>query len=61
MYVNKYEVNITTDAAVMGLVILPDVNGRLLSISYVKPTSGGYDDGVDFDIVGEKSGVEILG
>ena len=60
MFVNKYEVNITTDESGDGVGYTPDVNGRVLSISYVKPTSGGYDDGVDFDIVGEKSGVEIL-
>lgn len=60
MYVNKYEVNITTDASGDGVGYTPDVNGRLLSISYVKPSSGGYAAGVDFDIVGETSGVEIL-
>lgn len=60
MFVNKYEVNITVDADGDGVGYTPDVNGRVLSISYVKPTSGGYADGVDFDIVGEKSGVVIL-
>lgn len=60
MFVNKYEVNITTDASGDGVGYTPDVNGRVLSISYVKPTSGGYAAGVDFDIVGETSGVEIL-
>ena len=60
MFVNKYEVDIITDASGDGVGYTPDVNGRLLSISYVKPTSGGYAAGVDIDIVGETSGVEIL-
>ena len=60
MFVNKYEVNITTDAEGDGVGYTPDVNGRVLSISYVKPTSGGYADGVDIDITGETSGVVIL-
>ena len=60
MYVNKYEVDITVDASGDGVGYTPDVNGRVLSISYIKPTSGGYADGVDFDIAGEKSGVVIL-
>lgn len=60
MHVNKYEVDITTDASGDGVGYTPDVNGRVLSISYVKPSSGGYAAGVDMDIVGETSGVVIL-
>lgn len=63
MYITKHTVVVTTDAegegAGTGVGYTPDVNGRVLAVSYVKPESGGYDAGVDFDIETELSKVEI--
>jgi hypothetical protein len=59
MYVTRHVVAITTAADGSGTGYTPDVNGRVLAISYVKPTTGGYADTVDFDIETELSTVKI--
>lgn len=59
MYVQQYVVPITTDTQGAGVGYTPVVNGRVLAISYVKPTTGGYADTVDFDIETELSTVKI--
>ena len=59
MYVTRHVVAITTAADGSGTGYTPDVNGRVLAISYVKPTTGGFADTVDFDIETELSAVEI--
>ena len=59
MYVQKYVVNATTNASGDAVVYTPVINGRVLSIQYIKPTSGGYDDGVDFDVATEDTAVAI--
>jgi hypothetical protein len=59
MYITPNVVTVTTAADGSGVGYTPDVNGRVLAISYVKPTSGGYADTVDFDIETELSAVEI--
>ena len=59
MYATKHEVTIAVAADGSGTGYTPVVNGRVLAISYIKPTSGGYADTVDFDIETEDSLVEI--
>lgn len=59
MYAVKHRVDITTDENGDGEGFTPVVNGRVLAISYVKPTTGGYADTVDFDIETETSLVEV--
>lgn len=59
MHVNNYTVTITTAADGTGKGHTPVVNGRILSVAYVKPSSGGFTNGVDFEIYTEDSKVEI--
>lgn len=59
MYVQQYVVLITTDADGNGVGYTPVVNGRVLTISYVKATSGSFADSVDFNIETENSKVTI--
>lgn len=59
MYATKHVVTIAVDAEGSGEGFTPVVNGRVLAISYIKPTSGGYADTVDFDIATEDSAVTI--
>lgn len=59
MFVQKYEVNITTDADGDGVGYTPVCNGRVLAVSYIKPSSGGFADGVDFNITTEDSLQEV--
>lgn len=59
MYATKHIVTIAVAADGSGTGYTPVVNGRMLAISYIKPTSGGYADTVDFDITTEDSAVVI--
>jgi len=59
MYATKHIVTIAVAADGSGEGFTPVVNGRVLAISYIKPTSGGYADTVDFDITTEDSAVVI--
>jgi hypothetical protein len=57
--IRGHEVSITTNASGAGTGYTPHVSGLLHSIRYVKPGSGGYANGVDFDVTGETSGVVL--
>jgi len=63
MYVKKYVVDITTfaegDDAGKGTGYTPVVNGRILTIRYLKATTGSFADTVDFDVTTEDSGVVV--
>lgn len=59
MYATRHEIAITTDADGNAVAYTPQVNGRILSIHYVKPASGGFADGVDFTITGEATGQSV--
>lgn len=50
MYVQKHQVSVVTDENGDGVGYTPVCNGRILSIQYVKATTGGYSDGVDIDV-----------
>lgn len=56
MYVQKHEVNLTTDASGDAVRYTPVVNGRVLCIRYLKTD---FADGVDFDVELETSGVVV--
>lgn len=58
MYVERHAVTVTTGAAT-GEGYTPVLTGRLISIRYVKPDSGGYSDGVDFIVTAETSGLTL--
>jgi len=59
MYAEKHIVSITTDENGDGVGYTPPVTGRILSIRYIEPDTGGYSAGVDFDVEGETSGIVI--
>ncbi len=59
MYVQKHIVNVTVDASGDGTGYTPVVNGRVLSIQYIKATSGGYDNGVKFDVETEDTAIKV--
>jgi hypothetical protein len=57
-YFKRYAISVTTagDASATGYTDEP-VNGYIHSIQYVKTD---FADGVDFDVTGEVSGIEVL-
>ena len=59
MYATKHVVTIAVAADGSGEGFTPVVNGRVLAISYIKPSEGGYADTVDFDVTTEDSAVTI--
>jgi hypothetical protein len=52
----RLKVTVTTASDGSATAYSPRVNGRLISIQYVKPGSGSYTDGVDFTITSEATG-----
>ena len=56
MYAERHIVPLTTDAAGAATGYSPVINGRILSIHYVKTD---YADGVDFTITAEATGETI--
>lgn len=60
MHVERHEVTATTSAGGAATVYTPVVTGRVLSVQYVKAVSGGFSDGVDFDVTAERTGEVIL-
>lgn len=59
MFVNKHIVNVTADDQGDGVGYTSVVNGRVLSIRYIKASSGAFADTVDFDVTSEDSGVVV--
>lgn len=59
MHAERHTVTLTTDADGDAEGYTPAVTGRVLAIHYVKPGSGGFADGVDFDITAEATGEEL--
>jgi hypothetical protein len=59
LYVQKYEVKITTDENGDGVGYTPMCNGRVLEIRYIKSALGGYAAGVDIDVTVNTSGVVV--
>jgi hypothetical protein len=48
-----------TDSSSDAVVYTPQINGRIVSVRYIKAASNGYTDGVDFDLEGETSGLVV--
>lgn len=59
MSMRRYRVSVTTASDGSATAYTPRTSGRVHQMEYVKPTSGGYDDGVDFTITGEATGVNL--
>lgn len=55
----RYRVTVTTDASGDATSYTPRFSGKVHQIEYVKPGSGYYDDGVDFTITGDATGVNL--
>ena len=58
-YAETHVITITTDASGDGAGYTPVLNGKIINIIYIKPASGHYDDGVDFAITAEDSGLGL--
>lgn len=56
MTVRRHVVSVTTDASGDATAYSKSIKGELISIQYVKPGSGNFDDGVDFTITKETTG-----
>lgn len=55
----RYKVTVTTASDGTVTAYTPRLSGLVHQIEYVKPGSGGYDDGVDFAITGEATGINL--
>jgi hypothetical protein len=55
----RYKVTVTTASDGTATAYSPRISGNIQQIEYVKPGSGSYDDGVDFTITGEATGVGL--
>jgi hypothetical protein len=55
----RYKVTVTTASDGTATAYSPRISGKVVQIEYVKPGSGSYDDGVDFTITGEATGVGL--
>lgn len=55
----KVKVTVTTDGSGDATAYSPRVAGKVVAVSYVKPGSGSYSDGVDFTITCEATGEQI--
>jgi hypothetical protein len=59
MGLRRFVVSVTTASDGTATAYSPPISGLLHSVSYVKPGSGSYDDGVDFTITKETTGEGI--
>lgn len=55
----RFKVTVTTAADGTATAFTPRLSGKIQQIEYVKPGSGNFDDGVDFAITGEASGIGL--
>lgn len=60
MYAERHTVTLTTDGSGNATGYTPVVSGRVLAVHYVKAASGGFADGVDFDVTVESTGEVLL-
>jgi hypothetical protein len=59
MYAERHVVTVTTIADGSATAYSPVITGRIVSIRYVKPAQGGFDNGVGFTITAEATGETI--
>jgi hypothetical protein len=55
----RYKVTVTTNGSGAATAYTPRVSGSIVQIEYVKHGSTPFDDGVDFAITGEATGVGL--
>lgn len=58
-YAERHNVTIATAADGTATGYTPVINGKILNIIYTKAASGNYDDGVDFAIIAETTGIGL--
>jgi len=58
-YAEAHTITVTTDASGNATEYSPVVTGRIMTIIYTKPGSGGFDTGVDFSITTEDTGQDV--
>jgi hypothetical protein len=61
MTTRRFVVPVTTDGSGNATVYSPYMSGELMQISYIKPGSGGFSDGVDFTLTAEATGQTLWG
>lgn len=59
MAIRRFVVPATVDESGDAEVYSPVLSGKLVSFRYVKPGSNGFEDGVDFVITSEATGVTL--
>jgi len=59
MYLNRQTVDVVTAADGSATAYSAVVNGRVLSIQYVKDATTPFSDGVDFTVTGEITGTTL--
>lgn len=59
MFAERHEVSLTTDASGDCVAYTGVITGRILGIRYVKPVSGGFDNGVAFACTLEATGQAV--
>lgn len=59
MTIRRHVVPVTTEYGGDAEVFSPKLSGHLVSIRYVKPGSGNFEDGVDFVITSESTGATL--
>lgn len=55
----RYKVTVTTASDGTATAYTPRISGKIVQIEYVKPGAGSFDDGVDFTITGEATGIGL--
>lgn len=55
----RLKIPVTTAADGTVTAFSPRISGKIHQIEYVKPGSGGFDNGVDFAITGEATGIGL--
>lgn len=55
----RFKVTVVTAADGSATAFTPRVAGKIHQIEYVKAGAGGYDNGVDFAITGEATGINL--
>lgn len=60
-YAERHTITLTTDADGNATGYIPVSYGKLSQIRYVKPVSGGFEDGVTFAITAEATGETLWG
>jgi hypothetical protein len=58
-YAERHTVDVTTNASGAAEVYSPVITGKISAIHYIKPGSGGFENGVGFTITSEITGQSL--